>query len=178
MVSQHMNCHRIPVGLFFVFPQRPRIHVRIFRGGEKSIFRILTQFPFDSDRDKGSGFLKNRCCTKDFSKSANENQDRDEIFPESDNISPRPERLRRKAIMSVTDLTPQRTRKMLFLFISLILVDRSSATTNIDFYSGTVSTLFYDSFLSGNSVLDVIYQQFNTTGFLVTGALLLAASGQ
>ncbi len=67
---------------------------------------------------------------------------------------------------------------MLFLFLLLILVDRSSATTNIDFYSGTVSTLFYDSFLSGNSVLDVIYQQFNTTGFLVTGALLLAASGQ
>ena len=125
----------------------------------------------------GESFGKNRC-TKDFSKSTNGNQDRDEIFPESDSISPRTERLRRKAIMSATDLPPQWTRKMLFLFLLLILVDRSSATTNIDFYSGTVSTLFYDSFLSGNSVLDVIYQQFNTTGFLVTGALLLAASGQ
>ncbi len=62
------------------------------------------------------------------------------------------------------------------MFALLLLTGASSATVN--FYTGTVNTLFYESLVSGNSVLDVIYDQFNTTGFLLTGAALLAASGE
>ncbi len=36
----------------------------------------------------------------------------------------------------------------------LLLTGASSATVN--FYTGTVNTLFYESLVSGNSVLDVI----------------------
>ncbi len=45
-------------------------------------------------------------------------------------------------------------------------------------YTGTVNTGLYESLVSGNSVFDLLYNQFNTTGFLLVGAALLAASGK
>ena len=64
--------------------------------------------------------------------------------------------------------------------VALILcfVSAVSANGNIDFYSGTVSTDLYDYSLAGNTVLDSLYQTFNTTGILAAGTLLLAAGGK
>lgn len=52
------------------------------------------------------------------------------------------------------------------------------ATTDLEFYTGTVNTLFYESLVSGNSVFDLLYETFNTTGILAVGAALFAASGK
>ena len=62
--------------------------------------------------------------------------------------------------------------------LACLLVALASGNGNIDFYSGTVSTGLYDYSLAGNTLLDGLYQTFNTTGILAAGTLLLAAGGE
>ena len=78
--------------------------------------------------------------------------------------------------MTVSSLLRQRASWWWTLLLFFLLLFGEAAST-IDFYTGTVNTAFYESLVSGNSVLDVIYTNFNTTGFLAVGAALLAASG-
>ncbi len=47
----------------------------------------------------------------------------------------------------------------------------------VDIYSGTISNGLYDNLLSGNSVFDLLYENFNVTGILAVGTFLIAASG-
>jgi len=64
------------------------------------------------------------------------------------------------------------------LFLLVILAPLTEATSDLSFYSGTLATAFYDSFLSGNSAMDTLYNTFNVMGILAVGAALFAASGR
>ena len=59
-------------------------------------------------------------------------------------------------------------------FLLFISASPLIEATNIQFYSGTIN----NALLAGNSVFDDVYRQFNSTGILLAGAILLATSGK
>ncbi len=62
-------------------------------------------------------------------------------------------------------------------FIILVFPIGVVSGNNLEVYTGTVSNSWFTNLLTGNTVLDNIYTNFNTTGFLIVGAILLATSG-
>jgi len=50
--------------------------------------------------------------------------------------------------------------------------------SDLEFYSGTLSNGLYESLHVGNSVFDLLYSTFNSTGFVAVGFLLFLASSK